>query len=149
MSDHTQGRLSQGRTLSTRITQRWSQEEWERNEARERCLVFADFTPIDEGRGRRLVAECHQGAEDARRLVACWNACEGMEDPETEVAALRKDSEYLMASERLRAQVIAQRDELLEALKLVLDDVGFGRCIFDTQASTMARAAIAKVEGKQ
>lgn len=51
--------------------------------------------------------------QDARRLVACWNACEGMQDPEAEVAALRKDSEYLMASERLRAQAIEQRNELL------------------------------------
>lgn len=54
---------------------------------------------------------------NARRLVACWNACEGMEDPEAEVSALRKDSEYLMASERLRAKAIEQRDELLAALE--------------------------------
>lgn len=55
--------------------------------------------------------------ENARRLVACWNACVDIEDPEAEIAALRKDRDYLSTSERLRAQVNEQRDELLIALR--------------------------------
>lgn len=34
----------------------------------------------------RSTAEC---VKDARRIVACWNACIGMQDPEAEIAALK------------------------------------------------------------
>lgn len=78
MSAHTQGRLMQGRTLMTPLTERWTKEERDRNEAREKCLVFTRFTSIDQGLGRKLVAQCHQGPEDARRLAACWNAFDGL-----------------------------------------------------------------------
>lgn len=44
------------------------------------------------------------------------------------------------------AHLTAQRDELLAALKELMHEVGFGRIVFDTTASTKARAAIAKVE---
>jgi hypothetical protein len=37
---------------------------------------------------------------------------------ETEFAALRKDSDYLVTSELMRAEVIQQRDELLAAAKI-------------------------------
>lgn len=43
----------------------------------------------------------HDNAKaDARRIVACWNACEGMVNPKAEINVLR-----------------TQRDELLEALQ--------------------------------
>lgn len=131
-AQHTQGRLKQGYTLATPQTRQWTGEQWEQNEAREKCLVFADFTPLDEGRGRKLVAACRQGPEDARRLVACWNACDGIP---TDVLEERK------VSEALWRQLTAQRDELLEALEGVMywDN---GKPEWDA-----ARAAIAKVEG--
>jgi hypothetical protein len=113
---HTQGRLQQGRLLDTPITWRWTQAQRESAESQERRMLFLDFTPVDQGRSRVRVAVC-EDEEYARRFVACWNACEGMEDPEAEVAAIHKDSDYLMASERLRAKAIEQRDELLAALE--------------------------------
>lgn len=110
-------------------------------------------------------------AANARRLVACWNACEGMEDPEAEVAALRKDSDYLMASERLRAKAIEQRDELLAALEADANEMEVAAGVMWSRADGIehlhklaaqalrnsaekmryraehARAAIAKVKG--
>ena len=31
------------------------------------------------------------GEGNAKRLVACWNACEGMDDPAVEIALLREE----------------------------------------------------------
>ena len=49
---------------------------------------------IDSAEGY-AVARCHwgngdQGEEDAKRIVACVNACVGMENPVEEIAELRK-----------------------------------------------------------
>ncbi len=48
----------------------------------------------------------------ARRLAACWNACEGISTPELEV-----DNVTFTAMLRERDELRAQRDELLEALR--------------------------------
>lgn len=87
---------------------------------------------------------------NAQRLVACWNACEAMQDPEVEVAALRKDSEYLMASERLRAQAIEQRDELLAELMVARSVLSDFAGLTEPHAHSLARRFaedIAKVKG--
>lgn len=118
-AQHTPGRLTQGYTLATPQTRQWSGQQWEQNEAREKCLVFADFTSIDLGRSRKLVAQCHQGPEDARRLAACWNACEGLPTDLLENITMMGDT--LHSRFRLREQtereLIAQRDALLAALQ--------------------------------
>lgn len=68
---------------------------------------------------------------------------------ETEFAALRKDSDYLVTSELMRAEVIQQRDELLAAAKIGEDFMsGFeGDELQEGVDENLAtiRAAIAKV----
>lgn len=49
--------------------------------------------------------------EDARRLVACWNACEGIR-----TEALEHRTHLLKAEDTQLAMLQAQRDELLAAL---------------------------------
>ena len=92
---------------------------------------------------------------NARRLVACWNACEGI------------DTEYLEGDDSLphyARRLMAQRDELLAALRMVmacagdisaapdgllemaLDD-GDEETRRQANAFLVARAAIAKAEG--
>jgi hypothetical protein len=51
---------------------------------------------------------------NARRLVACWNACEGIEDPENVIPQLRRANDLVQQLEPLRIQ----RDELLAALRI-------------------------------
>lgn len=155
-AQHTPGRLAQGHALRTRVTERWTKEEWDRNEAREKCLVFTHYTPIDQGLGRKLVAQCHQGPEDARRLVACWNACEGLHTESLEcgkplgdqlVEALNQRDELLAENTQLKATQYGsgklqalrdQRDELLEFAEEV-------RRSGDTRLASMAIAVLAKV----
>lgn len=78
----------------------------------------------------------------ARRLVACWNACDGIPTEALE-AAPRLDGAW--------AELAAQRDELLAALEKI---AGFTLSQFmgphDTALEccvTVACAAIAKVKG--
>lgn len=77
---------------------------------------------------------------NARRIVACVNACEGVP---TEVLEAEK---YInSASFGLRRSIKKQRDELLAALEMVLDcDGDLNAMDFD-----MMRAAIAKAKGDQ
>jgi hypothetical protein len=55
---------------------------------------------------------------NARRLVACWNACEGLETSfiETAVSSLVEHAETAI---EVAATLKAQRDELLAALKTI------------------------------
>lgn len=78
---------------------------------------------------------------NARRLVACWNACDGI------------DTEYLEGDDSLphyARRLMAQRDELLAALEKI---AGFTLSQFmgphdmALECVTVACAAIAKVEG--
>jgi hypothetical protein len=85
---------------------------------------------------------CDDSEANARRLVACWNACEGIstESLETEVSAA-------MGWTRTASKLIAmttQRNELLEALQGFVEH---GTC-FDREDMRKARAAIAKATGK-
>lgn len=68
MSAHTPGPWKQGYTLSTEVTRRWTAEQWAQNDARERRLVFANFTSKDQGSCRRLIAVCE--SEDDAPLIA-------------------------------------------------------------------------------
>lgn len=90
---------------------------------------------------------------NARRIVACVNACEGISTDaiETEGSAvmgwvraasklLRLRSEHDELQESHQA-IKEQRDELLAALKVAEESVG------DSKSLEIVRAAIAKVEG--
>ena len=93
----------------------------------------------------RLIASTHTsitqlGNADARRLVAAWNACEGI--PNELLEQSRCVPEACIA-------LIIQRDELLAALKVMLRDYAAVYDIGDVEmqpAIYQARAAIAKVE---
>lgn len=76
------------------------------------------------------------GQENARRLAACWNACEGLH------------TESLERNKPLGDQLvdaINQRDELLEALKEAINLIETLSPI-EGQTVRKARAAIAKAE---
>ena len=66
---HTLGPWRQGTTILTPVTAKWPKQEWDLNEAMERKMVFAEFRIEDQGRGRRLIANC-MTAEDARLISA-------------------------------------------------------------------------------
>lgn len=99
MSAHTEGRLK---------ARAWS------NHA-ETTIVRDDLAgPVE------AVAECSgfgRASEhceaNARRLVACWNACEGVS---TETLECLKDFQRQSAMQSLQA-TLAERDELIEALR--------------------------------
>ena len=61
MTAHTPGPWAQGRVLKTTR----GESRLRSGEAEERRRVFANFTELDGGRGRRLVAIC-ENEEDAR-----------------------------------------------------------------------------------
>lgn len=68
---------------------------------------------------------------DAARIVACVNACAGMDDPSAEIARLR-----------------AQRTELAKALRACVDN--YYNSEGDEQSCAKAgRAALAALEGKR
>lgn len=67
--------------------------------------------------------------ESKSRVIACLAACQGMENPESEILALRKDSDYLIASEKLRAKALKERNDVLQLLiefARIIDCHGFG-----------------------
>lgn len=76
---------------------------------------------------------------NARRLVACWNACEGISTVRLE-RTVNNLHGRASASDKLD-ELHAQRDELLSALKVAEESVG------DSKSLEIVRAAIAKVEG--
>lgn len=77
--------------------------------------------------------------DNARRLAACWNACDGL--PTESLEKLGTLDRASVEMNVFRAHLLAQRDELLKALEFFLK---WGRC---QKAEDMARAAIAKAEG--
>ena len=99
---HTPEPWQQGQLLLTTRTKRYTPELWEKLSNEEKRMVFANFTPLDEGRGRQLIAIC-QTPEDAARIVACVNYCKDTPNEDLESSSL----------EALKAE----RDELLSALQ--------------------------------
>lgn len=83
-----------------------------------------------------------QSEINARRIAACWNACEGITDDELShgpVLPLHRHSE-----------LINQRDELLEVLKHIRRCIPYGGFVqIHDNSMTLAQidAAIAKAEG--
>ena len=74
------------------------------------------------------VGDCTQDEANARRFAACWNACEGMEDPEAEIAELRRlqaENELLHKRCQQAYEVGRQskQDDLEELLRQALEEI--------------------------
>lgn len=78
MSAHANDRLQQGRLLDTVMTRTWTQEERDLGNLFESRRIFRNFSALDDGLQREAVANA-MSAEDAARLVACWNVCRGFD----------------------------------------------------------------------
>jgi hypothetical protein len=80
---------------------------------------------------------------NARRLAACWNACEGLTTENLELCGTLDyaDVKRNVAQTAYVNDLQTQRDQLLEALKNIVD-VGLS-----TSRIAAARAAIAKTTG--
>jgi hypothetical protein len=88
------------------------------------------------------VAQVNHNDEDARRIVACVNACEGIGTEFLEKYSVKE------AGGLRRVDLIEQRDQLLAALEQLCDSIqyiplGAG----PLQNLSAARAAIAAVKG--
>ena len=98
---------------------------------------------------RSSLGEEHDEA-NARRLVACWNACDGLSTEHIEAIGTRGDTlaGMLLAFRESESELMAQRNELLEALKHI-EGVALADEWRDLpEIAKHARAAIQKVEGK-
>lgn len=78
---------------------------------------------------------------DARRLVACWNACDGIQTNELEHIA---NTGGMLGPREDVARIASQRDELLAELEKIATSVDI-----DTLRAAIdcARAALSKVKG--
>lgn len=97
-----------------------------------------------EGRNGDLVTYGHMSEQDARRIVACVNACTGIETEKLESLSELTPMlfhEWLNSADPVHDEAVRQRDELLAALKQYVESW----C--DCMACKTSRAAIAKVEG--
>ena len=97
-------------------------------------------------RGRRVCCTESFGDKDennanARRLAACWNACDGL--PTESLEKLGTLDRASVEMNVFRAHLLAQRDELLAALHR-MENHPASRI---DELPEMARAAIAKVKG--
>lgn len=95
-----------------------------------------------------VVAECEPAGggdhANARRIVACVNACEGIADPQE----MRAAHLALPGVARNAAELLAQRDELLAALREMLAHARTTRDR-NAHAEGLALAAIARAESAQ
>lgn len=111
--------------------------------------------PVDKDGLSVLTVVEHEGVkfaavyldDDARRLVACWNWCEGQETEGLELSIKigRTAKDFINEAYTKELTLIAQRDELLAALKLIRSAESTG-CALE-YVKGIARAAIAKAEG--
>ena len=117
----------------------------------------ADIVTFEDGRIIDVAsAYCHaidgRSEANAERLVACWNACQGID-----TADLKSGSVSIIQKlhDDVAQRVLEQRDELLAALQGIIGYFDSGNSVDVSQATIKAgsdevkaaRAAIAKVEG--
>ena len=115
----------------------------------------ADIVTFEDGRIMDVASVyCHaiDGCSEANdeRLVACWNACQGIDTADLLAGSV---SIIHKLHDEAAQRVLAQRDELLSALnQLKATDFGANVKTADDErhmdsVAAFARAAIAKVEG--
>jgi hypothetical protein len=102
--------------------------------------------------GGHLIAESVTPS-NARRIVACVNACAGMEDPAAEIARLQAENDEL--DEQCTKRILeiyklrAERDELESALSTCIGWIAtFSTGPNINSVLQEARAALAKVKGE-
>lgn len=134
MSGNKERPWEQGQFIPTTATRRW--KEWEKQEAQEReqRMVFSG--------GDRVAV--FRTPEDARRTVACVNACAGLDTVGLEQLP-RTDSPL---ASRL-ADLTAQRNDLLEVLERLTrwGEVQAVCKVSGDHPVALALAAIAKAKG--
>ncbi len=108
MSEHTPTPWAVGHTLRTRDTQRWTDEQWERNESIERRLVFVNFRASDQGRSRERIAEFRE-PDDAEFAVRACNSYEDL------LAALEGVMDHIEQLNRGHASSLLSPDRLDKA----------------------------------
>jgi hypothetical protein len=84
-----------------------------------------------------------ESTANMRRLVACWNACNGLSTDELERLGTMDQARVQL--EVIRCEAIKQRDELLEALRGVLKHEKWHAAMAD-EVTPAARAAIKKAD---
>ncbi len=89
--------LRQGRTLMTPTTRHWSPEQMRENDESEARKICLNFHEEDQGKSRVIVAQTFgKDAPDiARRLIACWNACQGIPTPNLEKGVMEEVKTYV------------------------------------------------------
>jgi len=88
-----------------------------------------------------------EARENARRLVAAWNACEGISTETLELVPRFTEAgiKTVQSVEAEVAALKAQRDELVEALKLIAASDAADAVLRPQRAVLIAAVAIARV----
>jgi endonuclease V-like protein UPF0215 family len=68
---------------------------------------------------RTYIFICGLDEANAKRIVACVNACEGMKDPEIEILSLQHNEGEMNRIVKHWKKAEQQRDKLLEGLKKI------------------------------
>ena len=110
---HTQ--LTAGRVIDTEQTRRFTATQMMEAREHEARMIFIR-TPDQHGMGERVAIA--DSKEFARRLIACWNACAGIETDELIQIALTGG---MLGPREDVARISAQRDEAAQHIKALLD----------------------------
>lgn len=99
----------------------------------------------------------HDCKANARRIVACWNACEGMDDAEVSRGIISTSHYSTVVDERdeakaINAELLEAAQEMAELLENILRIGAINQNLIVSESIRnvlpIHRAAIAKAEGK-